>query len=156
MQWPPLPAPLRSPGEPDGWGRTFRGYGQRTGTEFVLYTVEEAVRDAGDAALGLDPRYFPCRCSGLLHRSGNALKMTLLASDGNGKLHPDLPRFAGDYGSSMLVTTWYPANYSPLVQGVKLGHVQLGLDTGVNLLREFSPEFKRFFRAIKLAKPAQF
>jgi len=141
-------------GEPEGWGRTFRGYGQRAGTEFVLYTAEEAMHDAGDAALGLDPRYFPCRCSGLWHRSRNALKMTVLAYDGNGKLHLDLPRFAGDYGSSMLVTTWYPAPYSPLAQGVKMGHMQVGLDAGVNLLREFRPEIKRFLRALKLAKPA--
>lgn len=142
-------------GEPDGWGRTLGGYGQRAGNEFVLYTAEEALHDVGDAALGLDPRYFPCRCSGLWRRSGNALKMTLLAYDGNGKLHLDLPRFAGDYGSSMLVTSWYPASYSPLVQGVRMGHVQIGLDAGANLLREFSPELKRVFRALKLAKPAQ-
>jgi hypothetical protein len=142
-------------GEPEGWGRTFRGYGRRVGTEFVLYTTQEAVHDAGDAALGLDPRYFSCRCSGLWHRSRNALKMTLFAYDGNGKLRPDLPRIVGDYGSSMLVTSWYPASYSPLVQGVKMGHVQLGLDVGVNLLREFSPELRRFLRAVKLAKPAQ-
>lgn len=141
-------------GEPEGWGRTLRGYGQRTGTEFALYTSEEAVHDVGDAALGLDPRYFSCRCSGLWHRSRHALKMTMLAYDGSGKLHLDLPRFAGDYGSSMLVTTWYPSAYSPLVQGVRMGHVQVGLDAGTNLLREFSPEIKRFFRAFKFAKPA--
>lgn len=142
-------------GVPEGWGRTFRGYGQRTGTEFALYTAEEATRDVGDAALGLDPRYFSCRCSGLWHRSGHALKMTVLAYDGNGGLHPDLPRFVGDYGSSMLVTTWYPAPYSPLAQGIKMGHVQVGLDAGVNLLREFSPEIKQIFRAFRLAKAAQ-
>ncbi len=142
-------------GEPDGWGRTFRGYGSRAGTEFVLYTAEEATHDVGDAALGLDPRYFPSRSSGFWHRSGYALKMTFLAYNGNGKLRLDLPRFAGDYGSSMLVTTWYPASYSPLVQGVKMGHVQLGLDAGVNLLHEFSPELKRFLRTVKLAKPTQ-
>jgi hypothetical protein len=142
-------------GEPEGWGRTFRGYSQRTGTEFALYTAEEAMHDVGDAALGLDPRYFPCRCTGLWHRSRNALKMTLLAYDGNGRLHLDLPRFAGDYGSSMLVNTWYPAGYSPLEQGVKMGDVQVGLDAGTNLVREFSPEIKRFLRALKLTKPAQ-
>ncbi len=140
-------------GEPEGWHRTFGGYMQRSGTEFLLYTTEEGVHDAGDAALGLDPRYFGCRCSGLWHRSGYALKMTLLAYDGNGYLHLDLPRFAGDYGSSMLVTTWYPANYSPLVQGVKMGHVQVGLDAGMNLLREFTPELKHFFRKLKPAQP---
>jgi hypothetical protein len=139
-------------GEPEGWGRTFRGYGQRVGTEVVLYSAEEAVRDVGDAALGLDPRYFPCRCSSFWHRSRNALAMTVLAYDDSGKLHLDLPRFLGDYGGSMLVSTWYPAGYSPLAQGVRMGHVQIGLDAGVNLLREFSPDIKRFFHVFKTSK----
>jgi hypothetical protein len=141
-------------GEPEGWGRTLGGYSRRAGTEFLLYTTQEAMHDAGDAVMGLDPRYFPCRCSGLLQRSGHALAMTLLAYDGNGNLRLDLPRFAGDYGSSMLVTTLYPSAYSPLVQGVKMGHVQVGLDAGLNLIREFSPEFKRLGRVLKIVKPA--
>jgi len=137
-------------GEPDGWGRNWNGYGKRVGTTFVLFTMEEAIHDTGDAALRLDPRYFRCRCSGVWQRSWHALKMTALAYDRDGQLHLDLPRFAGDYAASMIVTTWYPPHYSPLVQGVQMGHVQVGTDVGVNLLREFSPELKRIFQRFKL------
>jgi hypothetical protein len=112
--------------------------------------MEEAIHDSGDAALGLDPRYFRCRCAGVWHRSGHALKMTLFAYDANGNKHLDLPRFVGDYGSAMIVTTWYPTHYSPVVQGVQLGHAQLGMDAGVNVLREFSPELKRFLHKLHL------
>jgi hypothetical protein len=131
--------------QPEGWHRTFGGYSKRVVTGFTLYTVEEVTHDAGDAALDLDPRYFRCRCNGGFRRAANAVKMTFLAYDRNGDTRLDLPRLVGDYGASMLVTTWYPANYSPLTRGVQTGHVQLGLDIGVNLIREFSPELKRFF-----------
>jgi len=130
-------------GTPDGWPRTFNGYERRAATSLALNVTETAVRSAGDAAMRLDPRYFPCRCGGVLHRSWYALKMTALAYDNNGHVHLDLPRFAADYGGSMFVTTWYPASYSPLTQGIKLGHVQVGFDLGFNLYREFSPEMKR-------------
>lgn len=136
-------------GEPEGWARNFGGYGKREGTSTALLVMEEGIHEAGDAALGLDPRYFHCRCSGVWHRAGNAVKMTFLAYDGSGRLHLDMPRIVGDYGASMFVTTWYPAQYAPLVQGVQMGHAQLGEDVGINLLREFSPELKRFFHRLK-------
>ena len=96
--------------------------------------------------LGLDPRYFRCRCSGGWRRSWNAVQMTFLAYDSHGHKRIDFPQLAGAYGSGMIVTTWYPNHYSPLVQGVQMGHQEVGLAAGVNLLREFSPELKRFFR----------
>jgi hypothetical protein len=137
-------------GEPEGWPRSFNGFNRRSGTALMLNTVEAGIHNAGDAALRLDPRYFRCRCSGGWRRSWYAFKMTALAYDGDGHARLDLPRFAGDYAGSMLVTTWYPSPYSPLVQGVKMGHTQLGTDFAFNLLREFSPEMKRFLRKFRL------
>ena len=136
-------------GEPEGWPRTSAGYAQRAGTAVTLLVVEEGVHEAGDAALGLDPRYYRCRCSGLWRRTGHAFKMTFLAYDSLGHLHLDTPRLVGDYGGSMLVTSWYPSGYASLVQGVQMGHAQVGYDAGINLLREFTPELKRFLHRIK-------
>jgi hypothetical protein len=128
---------------PVGWPSNMNGYDRRVGTSLALNTMEAGIRDAGDAAMGLDPRYFPCRCTGSLRRSWYALKMTALAYNSSGHARLDLPRIAGDYASSMLITTWYPSQYSPLVQGVKTGHMQLGTDLAFNLYREFTPEMKR-------------
>jgi hypothetical protein len=139
--------------DPDGWGRNWNDYGKRVGTNFALLTMEEGIHDAGDAALRLDPRYFRCRCSGVWPRAWHALKMTALAYDGDGRLHLDLPRFVADYGSSMIVTTGYPPHYAPLVQGVQMGHMQVGSDAGMNLLREFSPDLKRIFHRRKPRQP---
>lgn len=135
--------------DPKEWGRTWAGYGKRVGTTFAMFTIDAGVHEAGDAALGLDPRYFSCRCRGGLRRTWNAVEMSFLASDSHGRKRFDLPQLAGAYSSSMIVTTWYPSHYSPLVQGVQIGHQQMGLVVGVNVIREFSPELKRFFRKFK-------
>ena len=135
--------------DPKEWGRTWEGYGKRVGTTFAMFTIQTGLHEAGDAALGLDPRYFRCRCRGGLRRSWNALQMTFLAYDSQGHKHIDFPQFAGAYGSGMIVTTWYPRRYDPLVQGVQMGHQEMGFEVGVNLIREFSPELKRFFRKLK-------
>jgi len=131
--------------DPREWGRSWEGYGKRVGTMFALFTIDTGVHEAGDAALGLDPRYFRCRCRGGLRRSWNAVELSFLAYDGKGRKRFDLPQLAGAYGSSMIVTTWYPQRYDPLVQGVQMGQQQIGFVVGINLIREFSPELKRFF-----------
>ena len=131
--------------DPREWGRSWEGYGKRVGTMFALFTIDTGVHEAGDAALGLDPRYFRCRCRGGLRRSWNAVEMSFLAYDRKGRKRFDLPQLAGAYGSGMIVTTWYPQRYNPLVQGVQMGHQQIGFVVGINLIREFSPELKRFF-----------
>ena len=120
------------------------------GTTFALFTIETGLHEAGDAMLGLDPRYFRCRCRGGLRRTWNAVEMSFLAYNGQGRKRIDFPQLAGAYGSAMIVTTWYPKRYDPFVQGVQLGHQQMGLAVGVNVIREYGPELKRFFRSFKL------
>ena len=135
--------------DPKEWGRTWEGYGKRVGTMFAMFTIQEAVHQGGDALLRYDPRYFRCRCAGFGPRTWNALKMTFLAYDGAGKKHVDWPQLMGAYGSGMLVTLWYPKRYDPLVQGVQMGHAQMGLVFGVNMVREYNQELKRFFRKFR-------
>jgi hypothetical protein len=135
---------------PKGWPRDLNGYGHRLGSEFALLTMEEGIHDAGDAALRLDPRYFSCRCSGPVKRTWNAFKMTLFAYDDQGYLHADMPRIAADYASSMLVTTWHPAPNRVFVEGIKMGHIELGTDFALNVIREFSPELKHVAHTLRL------
>jgi hypothetical protein len=143
-----------SVGEPEGWPRTTDGMFRRIGSQTALLMMEEGGRQALDAAVGLEPRYFRCRCTGFLPRTGYAIKMTFFTFNEEGHLRPDVPRLAADYGSSMIVTRWYPDRYTPLDQGVRMGHTQVGIDVALNIFREFSPELKRIFHVGgKKAKP---
>lgn len=131
--------------DPKEWTRSWEGYGKRVGSTFALFTIQTGVHEAGDAKLGLDPRYFRCSCNGGLRRTWNAMEMSFLAYNGKGRKRFDLPQLLGAYGGGMIVTTWYPKRYDPLVQGVQMGHQQMGFVVGINLIREFRPELKKFF-----------
>ena len=135
--------------DPKEWTRSWEGYGKRVGTTFALFTIDSGVHEAGDAMFGLDPRYFRCRCRGGMRRTWNAVEMSFLAYDRKRRKRFDLPQLAGAYGSGMIVTTWYPKRYDPLVQGVQMGYQQMGFVVAINLIREFSPELKRFFGNFK-------
>jgi hypothetical protein len=130
---------------PDEWGRTPEGFGRRLGSSYGSSLIRNSMHDSMAAAVGTDPRYFPCACTGIVQRSGHALKMTLLTYNRNGRMVPDIPQLSGAYGGSMIETMWYPDRYSPLVHGVQSGHIEVGLIGAEHLVQEFSPELKRFF-----------
>jgi hypothetical protein len=134
---------LQAVGSPPEWGGGFKGYGRRAASEFGLLTTQSTIHDAGAAAFGYEPRYFSCKCTGAWRRTGHALEMSFLTYDGHGHKRLDLPQLMGAYGSGMISTLWYPKRYSPLVQGVQTGHLQVGFVVGFHLYQEFSPEIQR-------------
>jgi hypothetical protein len=133
----------QAPDYPKEWEGGFKGYGLRTAGQYGLLATQNAIHDGGAAALGYEPRYFPCQCAGLWRRTGHALVMSFLTYDEHGHKRLDLPQLVGAYGSGMLSALWYPKRYSPQVQGVQTGHMQFGFVTGTHFSQEFSPEFKR-------------
>lgn len=135
---------------PRDWGGGLGGYGPRAASQYGLLVIQDTLHDGGAAALGYEPRYFRCQCKGVWHRTGHALEMTFLTYDEHGHKRLDLPQLAGAYGSGMLSTFWYPRSFSPLVQGVQAGHLQLGFVAGIHLIQEFSPEIKRTWPLSKI------
>ena len=133
---------------PRQWRRTTSGYAKRVGTTYATFALQNTIYESGSAALGNEPRYVACQCSGGWHRAGYALRMSFFTYHGAHTVF-DFPQFAGAYGGGMIPLLWYPRGYSPLVQGVQNGHQQLGLVVVVREIQEFSPELKRFFRRLK-------
>jgi hypothetical protein len=137
---------------PPQWGGGFRGFGERSASQFGIMTIQSTIHEGGEAALHYDPRYFPCRCTGLWRRTRYALEMSFLTYDEDGHKRLDLPQLAGAYGSGALSTLWYPKGYTVLVQGMQAGHLQLGFVMGTNLFEEFRPEFQRTWPFRKFLK----
>jgi hypothetical protein len=133
---------------PKEWGRNWGGYGKRAGTMYATFAIQNSIYQAGSAALHNEGRYVPCQCSGGWHRAGYAIEMTFLTYH-NGRKTLDVPQFLGAYGSGMIPVLWYPNGYSPTVQGVQNGHVQMGFVGGIRLVQEFAPELKQFFGRFK-------
>jgi hypothetical protein len=132
-------------GTPPEWGRGVEGYGRRIAGEYGQFAIGTSIHESMAAMLGTDPRYFPCGCRGLFRRSAHAVKMTFLTYDRSGHIVPDLPQLAGAYGGPMIAKFWFPTHYSPLVQGVQYGHLEVGLITTIHMVQEFSPELRAFF-----------
>jgi hypothetical protein len=134
---------LQATGYPREWGGGFKGYGRRSASEYGLFATQNTIHDGAAAVLGYDPRYVPCRCTGAWRRTTYAMEMSFLTYDRNGHKRLDLPQLAGAYGSGMISALWYPKRYSPLVQGVQTGHLQVGFVLGIHLYQEFIPEIQR-------------
>ena len=133
---------------PSEWGAGWEGYGKRAGTMYATVVIQNSIYQAGSAALHNEGRYIPCQCRGTLHRAGYALEMTFLTYHNTHKVL-DVSQLAGAYGSGMIPVLWYPSRYSPTVQGVQNGHVQMGFVFAVREVQEFAPELKRFFGRFK-------
>jgi hypothetical protein len=130
---------------PPQWGRTTGGFARRLRGEYGGTVIANSVHESLAAALGTDPRYFRCACTGFLRRTGHAMEMTFLTYNRDGHKTLDLAQLTGQYGSQMVSTLWLPPHYSPLAQGVQAGHVEMGFLGTLHIIQEFSPELKRFF-----------
>jgi hypothetical protein len=129
-------------GQPQQWGTGYSGYVKRAGVNLVQFGAQETIHQGGAALMHTDPRYLPCRCSGGIHRSWHALEMSFLTYRDDGRKTLDLPQLAGAYGGAISAEIPYPSHYSPLVQGVQNGHIQVGANVAINLFKEFSPELR--------------
>lgn len=129
--------------DPAAWNRTAGGFVRRLGSSYGSNLIQNTVHESMAGIAGTDPRYFACACSGFFHRSGHALKMTLITYNSSGHETPDLPQLSGAYGSSMIEAMWWPRHYTALVQGVQTGHIEMGFIGAVHLAQEFAPELKR-------------
>ncbi len=129
-------------GQPHQWGAGFSGYTKRAGVNLVQFGAQEAIHQGGAALMHTDPRYLPCRCSGGIHRAWHALEMSFLTYRDDGSKMLDLPQLAGAYGGAIIAEIPYPSHYSPLVQGVQNGHIQIGANVAINLFKEFTPDLR--------------
>ena len=135
----------QSMNDPPQWGRTTGGFARRLGSNYGRFLIGNSTHESLAGAAGTDPRYFPCACTGLFRRSGHALEMTVLTYSRSGHKTLDIPQLSGAYGGAMIGTFWFPHHYSPLVQGVQVGHLDMALIGTIHMVQEFSPELHRFF-----------
>lgn len=137
---------------PAKWDQDGNGYTRRFSSEYGQLAARNVIHDGLAGVTGLDPRYAPCHCGGLMHRSAHALEMTFTTYRQDGRVVLNMPQIAGAYGSGMISTYWYPhRQFSPLVQGVQFGHEQMGEVFVGNLVQEFGPGLKRSLHVHALA-----
>ena len=131
---------------PEEWGGGWEGFGKRTGSRLGRLVVRNAVRVSTDMALGIEPRYDRCNCSGFLARTGHAWKRVIVSRSDSGGEMPAYSNFTGAYVTPWITYTWYPDRLNTTQRKLESGTMYLGWRGVTNMLREFWPDVKRGFR----------
>jgi hypothetical protein len=131
---------------PPDWGRTAEGFGRRVGTQFAIQTTRGLVSGGSAAMLGRDPRYQRCNCEGVFRRMGQSFSGLVMGADASGARRFDPSNMMGAYTGGYVGASLYPDRYRISVKGYQLGTQQAGQVVVQNLLLEFGPDIKRFFK----------
>jgi len=127
---------------PPQWGQGAPGFGRRTASGFAQEFTAKTIK-FGVAALDReDPRFHPSGLHGFAPRLRFAVLHTFISrTDGGGQSFA-YSRMAGIYGGAFIANSWFPAGYNDFSHGLSRGSVNLAVDVGFHVLREFAPDIK--------------
>jgi hypothetical protein len=130
-------------GTPYDWGGGFGGYGHRLISNYAQSSIQNLFSAAGNAALGYEPRYDRCRCSGFGPRTKHALIRNFLTYDHTEReLRPQFALYAAALGAGMLSSVWKP-KHQPWTNGYHSVLTQAAFGMLSNWIGEFAPEIGR-------------
>jgi hypothetical protein len=126
---------------PPEWGDGAEGFAKRLGTRQAQFLMQNAFTSLGNAAVGWEPRYDRCKCSGFWPRTRHALKRNFVTYDRTEEhLRPQLMPYLGAFGSASISATWYPTGTAIWVKGYQGALTQVWVGSLTNFLGEFAPD----------------
>jgi hypothetical protein len=128
---------------PAGWGRGWDSFGVRVTSHLGQHLIKEQIMFGVEALDHETPGHLRSRRTGFKNRLKDAIKYTFVSASDSGGMMPAYSRFAGAYGAAFISRTWYPREYHTLSSGLYTGTSSLGIDVGLNVLREFYPDIKK-------------
>jgi hypothetical protein len=132
--------------DPHEWGQGWDSFGVRAASHFGQHLVKEHLAFGVRAIDHEDPRPLRSMRSGFTARALDALKYTVVARSDSGHLMPAYSRFVANYGTvAVSKFGWWPSRYHTTGEILSSGTASLGVDAGMNVLREFWPDLKRKF-----------
>jgi hypothetical protein len=131
---------------PTEWGQGWDSYGVRVASHFGQHFVKQQILFAVQAIDHESPEHLRSHRHGLANRVKDSIRYTFTSGTDDGKFMPAYSRFIGAYGAAFIARTWYPDSYQTFGSGLKAGTTSLGIDVGMNLLREFWPDIKKRLR----------
>jgi hypothetical protein len=133
-------------GEPYEWGGGMAGYGRRYAAQYGKFVIQNTLSASGNAALGYEPRYDFCRCSGFWPRTRHAVSRNFVAYNRTEReLRPQGPSYASAFAAGMLYGSWLPARHNIWKSGGFSILTQAGIGSGYNFVSEFSLDILRKF-----------
>ena len=126
-------------GKPYEWGGGAPGYGRRFASHYGQFAIQNTLVAAGNAALGYEPRYDLCRCTGFWPRTKHAVLRNFMTYDSSERtLRPQIPLYLGAFGAGMISSTWMPQHPDALRNGAVDALQQAAYGSGINWVSEFA------------------
>ena len=131
-------------GTPPDWGDGFSGFAKRVGSNQATNIIQNSFTSLGQAAVGWEPRYDRCRCSGAWPRFSHAFIRNFVTYARNEQsIRPNIMPFAAAFGAGAIGATWNPNNPTITVKGYQSVFTQAWVGVLVNSIGEFAPDIKK-------------
>jgi hypothetical protein len=130
---------------PGDWAQGWDMYGVRVASHFGQNFIKRQILFGVQALDHETPGHLRSTRQGFKNRVVDAVRYTFISNSDSGKPMPAYSRLIAAYGAAYISRTWYPSSYHTFAAGLSAGSVSLGIDVGMNLLREFGPDIKKKF-----------
>jgi hypothetical protein len=141
---------------PPEWGGGIGAYGQRFGSRFGQFAIQNTFSATGNYLLGYEPRYERCRCSGVWPRVRHALIRNFVTYNSTEvEKRPQIALYAGAMGAGMIASTWSPERKDVWRSGYQSVLTQVAFGSAANVVGEFAPEITRLLHRGKQSAPSQ-
>jgi hypothetical protein len=128
---------------PHEWGRTGTGFGQRLGSQYAQFFLDNTIELGFSTLHHEDNRYVRLGSGNFFRRFGNVVKSTVVVSSTHGGQTIALGQIAGAFGSWAIASqVWEPPSEQRVSRVLLWGGVNLAEKGGLNLLREFGRQKK--------------
>src|SRR5580704_9658922 len=129
---------------PGEWGQGWGAFSERYASHLGQYVVQRSIMFPVQAIDGEDTRYFRSKRASYGGRVGDAFLHTIWRHDDSGGMMPAYSEFLGDYGAAAVSRMWWPQRFHTGRAIFVAGSDTILIDAGINVLREFAPDMKRW------------
>ena len=141
---------------PEQWDDGWTGYAERLASRQGQFISANTLAWLGNAALGYEPRYDQCHCSGFWRRTRHAVMRNFLTyNHSEQELRPQLGLYAGSFGGGLISTAWKPQPRNRYAEGSRAMLGQAGFGVLLNVFIEFYGDINRKIgaQAFEAGKP---
>ena len=132
---------------PAEWGKGIGGFGERFGSRYGQFAIQNTLSSTGNYLLGYEPRYDRCRCSGGWRRIGHALLRNFVTYNSTeSDKRPQIALYVGAMGAGMIESTWKPGSDDAWRSGYQSLVTQAVFGSFANVVGEFAPEIGKVLK----------
>jgi len=141
---------------PPEYGPHWEGFAKRNGLRITARATSGLIEGGLGGLWGEDPRYFRAKGQPIKARINNILKMTVLATNREGRRMPAYARYIAIPSSAFISNAWRPDSQTQMRDAVDRIVFSLVNHVIANAFSEFAPDlFKRFSKKKGTSLPSE-